>query len=184
MLTYADLYPDEVAGMVVIDTTAPKDKPTTSDRAATPTPTTSSTGSPRSCRPHRSWGQSRLKPCPKLPSPPRSSAEARSSLKTGDSLRAFIGEFLAANASNGRSRRLTDFADKPLVILTAGVGSDADFVATHERLASLSTNGVHRVIDGASHETLLADAKDSEATTQAVLDVLRLMVRGGGPLPR
>ena len=111
------------------------------------------------------------------------SGDLRASLKTGDSLRAFIDEFLAANASMGQAAALTDFADKPLVILTAGVGSGGDFVAAHEQLATLSTNGVHRVIDGATHETLLADEKDSEATTQAVLDVLAL-VRGGGPLPR
>jgi pimeloyl-ACP methyl ester carboxylesterase len=183
VLTYADLYPDEVAGMVVIDTTAPQDEPTTSgsgntdsydlvDRIATLVSTSSQ------------FGLTRLEAMAEVATlPPRSSDEATASLKTGNSFRAFIDEFLSANASTGEAAALTDFADKPLVILTAGVGSDADFVATHERLATLSTNGVHRVIDGATHETLLADEKDSEATTQAVLDVLA-SVRGGGPLSR
>jgi pimeloyl-ACP methyl ester carboxylesterase len=183
VLTYADLYPDEVAGMVVIDTTAPKDEPTTSasnnadsyeiiDRIATLVSTSSR------------FGVTRLEAMSEVATlPPQSSDEARASLKTGDSLRAFIDEFLAANASMGQAAALTDFADKPLVILTAGVGSGGDFVAAHEQLATLSTNGVHRVIDGATHETLLADEKDSEATTQAVFDVLA-SVRGEGPLPR
>jgi pimeloyl-ACP methyl ester carboxylesterase len=183
VLTYAARYPDEVAGMVVIDTTAPKDEPTASasndadpydlvDRVATLVSTSSQ------------FGLTRLEAMAEVATlPPKSSDEATASLKTGDSFRAFIDEFLSANASMGEAAALTDFGDKPLVILTAGVGSDADFVATHEQLAALSTNGVHRVIDGATHETLLTDEKDSEATTQAVLDVLA-SVRDGGPLPK
>jgi pimeloyl-ACP methyl ester carboxylesterase len=182
VLTYAHLYPDEVAGMVVIDTTAPKDEPTTStstnadsydlvDRVATLVSTSSQ------------FGLTRLESMAEVATlPPRSSDEATASLKTGNSLRAFIDEFIASNASTGEAAALTDFRDKPLVILTAGVGSDADFVAAHEQLATMSTNGVHRVIDGATHNDLLTDEKDSEAPTQAILDVLA-SVRSGGPLP-
>jgi len=183
VLTYAHLYPDEVAGMVVIDTTAPTGEPTTGgssnadsydlvDRVATLVSTSSQ------------FGLTRLEAMAEVATlPPQSSDEATASLKTGNSFRAFIDEFLSANASMGEAAALTDFGDKPLVIMTAGVGSDADLIATHERLATLSTNGVHRVIDGATHNDLLTDEKDSKATTQAVLDVLA-SVRGGGPLPR
>ena len=52
---------------------------------------------------------------------------------------------------------LDDFADKPLVVLTAGSGSDAAHLASQNELATLSTNSVHRVIDGAAHEALVAD---------------------------
>jgi hypothetical protein len=58
------------------------------------------------------------------------------------------------------------------VVLTAGTGSDADLIASHVRLTTMSTNSAHRVIDGASHQELLGDEKDSAATSQAILDVV------------
>jgi hypothetical protein len=50
-------------------------------------------------------------------------------------------------------------------------------------MATLSTNSVHRIIDGATHEALIADQEAAAATTQAILDVVS-SVRGGGPLVR
>ncbi|MCA1708363.1 MAG: hypothetical protein LC808_35835 [Actinobacteria bacterium] len=47
----------------------------------------------------------------------------------------------------------------------------------------MSTNSVHRVIDGATHQTLIAHEEDSAATTQAILDVVS-SVRSPGPLDR
>ena len=67
---------------------------------------------------------------------------------------------------------LSDFGAKPLVVLTAGVGSDATHPAAQNRLATLSTNSAHRVIAGASHEGLVGEQKYAAATSQAILDVL------------
>ena len=39
-------------------------------------------------------------------------------------------------------------------------------------MARLSTNSVHRVIDGATHEALIADEAGAAATTEAILDVV------------
>jgi hypothetical protein len=39
-------------------------------------------------------------------------------------------------------------------------------------MARLSTNSVHRVIAGATHEDLIANQEDAAATTQAILDVV------------
>jgi hypothetical protein len=39
-------------------------------------------------------------------------------------------------------------------------------------MARLSTNSVHRVIDGAAHEDLIGNEEDAAATTQAILDVV------------
>jgi hypothetical protein len=75
---------------------------------------------------------------------------------------------------------LGDFADKPLVVLTAGIGSGATHAAAQNDLATLSTNSVHRVID-AEHDGLVADEKGSAATTRAILDLV-LSVRSERPL--
>jgi hypothetical protein len=78
---------------------------------------------------------------------------------------------------------LVNFASKPLVVLTAGIGSDATHLAAQNHLATLSTNNVHRVIDGAAHEPLVADEKYAAVTTRAILDVVS-SVRSAGPLAR
>jgi hypothetical protein len=39
-------------------------------------------------------------------------------------------------------------------------------------MATLSTNSVHRIIAGATHEDLVGNEEDAAATTQAILDVV------------
>ena len=48
-------------------------------------------------------------------------------------------------------------------------------------MATLSTNSVHRVVEDASHESLVADPDGAAATTEAILDVVS-SVRSGEPL--
>lgn len=76
---------------------------------------------------------------------------------------------------------LTDFANKPLVVLTAGSGHDAAWSSAQNHLATLSTNSAHRVIVGATHEGLVADREFADATTQAIIDVVT-SIRHPGPL--
>jgi pimeloyl-ACP methyl ester carboxylesterase len=181
VLTYAAQYPDQVAGMVVIDTTAPRETlPAISSdepgsyyplgRVATLISTTARLGLTRLYAPSEAGTL-----------PPQSEDDARANLTTGSNLRSFIDEFAQANSSMAEAGSLTDFGDKPLVVLTAGTGSDADLIASHERIAAMSSNGVHRTIDGASHEELVADEKDSASTSQAVLDVVAA-IRNATPL--
>jgi pimeloyl-ACP methyl ester carboxylesterase len=181
VLTYAARYPDQVAGMVVVDTTAPREtRPATSSdepnsyyllgRVATLISTSAR------------LGLTRLSASAEFGSlPPQFRDEVRASLATSSNLRSFIDEFAQANASMAQAGSFTGFGDKPLVVLTAGSGSDAALVAAHDRLAAMSTNSVHRVIDGATHEELIADEKDSTATSQAILDVVAA-IRGATPL--
>jgi pimeloyl-ACP methyl ester carboxylesterase len=183
VLTFAARYPDEVAGMVLVDTTAPAAKPvsTTPDdpgsydlmgRISALVSSSARLGLTRLYS-HVAFGSL----------PPQSRDEVRASLATANNLRSTIDEFVQANASMGQAASLRDFGDKPLVVLTAGSGSDAAWIATHDKLAALSTNSAHRVIDGADHEALIADEQHSAATTQAILDVVS-SVRSGGPLVR
>jgi hypothetical protein len=76
---------------------------------------------------------------------------------------------------------LTDFGDKPLIVLTAGADTDGAHNAAQEKLATLSTNSSHRVIEGASHPALILDQRYAQATTQAILDVVS-SVRNSQPL--
>ena len=83
-----------------------------------------------------------------------------------------IDEYLQASASIEQAAALRDFADKPLIVLTAGSGHDAAWSTAQNHLATLSTNSVHRIIAGATHEDLIANQQDAAATTQAILDVV------------
>jgi hypothetical protein len=47
----------------------------------------------------------------------------------------------------------------------------------------LSTNSAHRVVDGATHTSLVLDEQDAAATTQAILDVVS-SIRNDEPLDR
>ena len=97
-------------------------------------------------------------------------------------LRSTIDEYVQANASTVQPASLKDFADKPLVVLEAGLGSSADWPAKQEHLAGLSTNSAHRVID-ATHDDLVSNQADAAKTTQAILDVVS-SVRSKAPIAK
>jgi pimeloyl-ACP methyl ester carboxylesterase len=185
VLTFAARYPDEVAGMVLVDSTAPK--PAANTGAASPGDAGSydvmgrisalvSTSARLGLG--RLYGQLEHGSLP-----PRSRDEARASSATASNVRSTIDEYIQANASMEQAASLGDVADKPLVVLTAGIGSDATHSAAQNDLATLSTNSVHRVIDGATHDSLISDEQDAAATTQAILDVVS-SVRSPGRLVR
>lgn len=185
MLTFAARYPGEVAGMVLVDSTAP---------ASAAKPGKASPGDEGSydligrvsalVSTSARLGLGRLYGRFAFGSlPPRSRDEVRASIATASNVRSTIDEFVQATASVEQAASLVDFADKPLVVLTADSGHDAAWSAAQNHLATLSTNSVHRVIDGATHEALVADEDDAAATTQAILDVVS-SVRSAGPLVR
>ena len=76
---------------------------------------------------------------------------------------------------------LLDFGDKPLVVLTAGNGNDAAWRAAQNKTVTLSTNSVHRVVEGAVHADLVLDRADAAVTAQAINDVVS-SVRNNQPL--
>jgi pimeloyl-ACP methyl ester carboxylesterase len=185
VLAFAARYPDDVAGMVLVDSTAP-----------------ASAAKPGAASPYDGGSYDVLGRVSALASvsarlglgrlfshfsfgslPPRSRDEVRATGATANNLRSTIDEYVQANASTQEAASLRAFADKPLVVLTAGVGSDATHAAAQNHLATLSTNSVHRVVDDATHEGLVADEEHAVVTTQAILDVVA-SVRNAGPLDR
>jgi pimeloyl-ACP methyl ester carboxylesterase len=173
VLTFAARYPEEVAGMVLVDSTAPA--------AATAGAMSAGHGGSNAAMGRVAvlvstaarLGLARLYAQFAIGSlPPRSRDEVRASDATASTLRSTIDEYLQANASVEQAAALRDFADKPLIVLTAGSGHDAAWSAAQNRLARLSTNGVHRVIAGATHEDLIGSEEGAAATTQAILDVV------------
>jgi pimeloyl-ACP methyl ester carboxylesterase len=177
--TFAANYPDQVAGLVLLDSTAPKPGP------PLPTRTESYSALGRvsalfSAVAH--LGAGRLIAEASYGSlPPHFRGEARANASTALYLRSSIEEFVAANTSMQQAASLTNLDGKPLVVLTADTGNGADWQAKQDQMATLSTNNSHRVAKDTTHESLLYDEADSAAASQAIRDVIAA-VRTGRPL--
>jgi pimeloyl-ACP methyl ester carboxylesterase len=78
-----------------------------------------------------------------------------------------------------QATRVTSIGDVPLVIVSAGPGSQRGWAEAQDAQVGLSTNAVHRTLPSATHDSLL-DA-DSASSAQAILDVIAA-VRDGAPL--
>lgn len=185
VLTYASLYPDDVAGLVLIDSTAPASEAPAEmtsggQNGSYDLPSRISALLSSSAR----LGLSRLIAQADYGSlPPQSRDEIRASAATASYAKSTLDEYIQAGASGRQAATLTDFEDKPLVVVTAGVGSSATWMTAQDHLATLSTNSSHRVIDGAIHAGLVHDEQGAAATTQAILDVVS-SIRNDEPLPR
>jgi pimeloyl-ACP methyl ester carboxylesterase len=185
VLAFADLYPDDVAGMVLVDSTNPASM--TKQAVASPGSVGSYDVMGRfsalvsvSAR----LGLGRLyAPVEAGSLPPRSRDEVRANIATAGGLGSTIDEYVQSNTAMQQAASLTDFTDKPLAVLTAGIGNDPTHAAAQNHLAALSTNSVHVTIDDASHEGLVADETYAAITTQAILDVVS-SVRTSAPLAR
>jgi pimeloyl-ACP methyl ester carboxylesterase len=184
VLAFAARYPDEVAGMVLVDSTEP-------GSAATPgtSPETESSYD-ITWRASGLLSSSARLGLPRLVGqldfgslPPGARDEARALIVTPNHVQSTIDEYMRAAASADQAASLRDFGDKPLFVLTAGSGSDAEWMAAQDDLASLSTNSAHRVVDGAAHIDLIFEKDDAAVTSQAILDVVS-SVRSGGRLVR
>ena len=184
-LTHAQRYPGEVAGMVLIDstnpaTTADPAKATAYDTAADAITDRVAALGAAAAR----LGLLRLLPAAGYGDLPRQARdEVAAKTATADYASGWINEFVQANASGAEAAMLTNFGEKPLVVLTAGAETDATHDAAQNKLATLSTNSSHRVIDGASHIGLITDQQDAKATIQAILDVVT-SVRNNDPLAK
>jgi len=78
---------------------------------------------------------------------------------------------------------LTDLNGKPLIVLTADTGNAAGWQQAQDRMATLSTNSLHRVANATTHASILDDEAGSAAASRAIRDVVA-SVRTSRLLPR
>jgi pimeloyl-ACP methyl ester carboxylesterase len=150
-LTFAARYPEEVAGLVLVDSTAPATEP--ESESAQPTDATNRISALVA-------GAARL------------GVGRLVGVETPSHLRSTIHEYLQAGSSAQHAAALRNFTDKPLIVLTAGTANPPGWDASQEALASLSTNSLHRVIDEATHASFTTDEEDAAATVTGILDVV------------
>src|SRR5215216_1895068 len=117
---------------------------------------------------------------PDLPPQQREQIEAFNS--STQHLGTTVEEFRATPETSAQVRRTGSLGDKPLAVITAGEQS-SDWLEMQEELAALSPNSIHRVVDGATHESLLYDKRDSQVSSAAIEQVVQA-VRTDRPLTR
>jgi len=89
-------------------------------------------------------------------------------------------EFIVLPTVLQQSSTLTSIGDRPLIVVTAGAEADPGWVAAQESMPRLSTASVHRILTTATHNSLVSGV-DTAASIQAILDVLT-SIRAGTAL--
>jgi pimeloyl-ACP methyl ester carboxylesterase len=179
VLTFAAAYPDQVVGLVLLDSTAPRPGAVAPIMAGS-YDLIGRLSTLLSATAH--LGAAHLIPDSYDSLPARSRDEARATVSTARSAESYLNEFRAGAAATRQAAALADFAGKPLIVVTAGRGNDSTWQAAQNKLATLSTNSRHRIVADATHASLVLDQTHAAAASQAIRDVVEA-VRTDQALP-
>jgi pimeloyl-ACP methyl ester carboxylesterase len=171
-MAYAARYREQVAGMVLLDTTSPYQTAAGMMNAGSLNPFALLPSVAR-------LGVGRLFPTSTWSAFPDPEASRYAAFTTSPrGLGNIADEAATMPALLGQARELSALGSTPLVVLTAaGHASDAVWNAAQDRMAALSTNSSHRSAD-AGHGGLLDERSGAQQSTSAIDDVVRA-VRGG-----
>ncbi len=184
---FAAHYPDEVAGLILIDSTASEEPAKSVIPAPPPMGAESSYD-----------GVGRFATLVSLSArvglarlygdlvggtlPARSEEMLRANTAQASTVRSVVDEYLRGGDASRKAASLRDLGDKPLVVLTAGE-HPASWMTVQKKSTTLSTNSVHRVVDGATHQGLEDEKQYAAHITRAVLDVVT-SIRNNQPLSK
>jgi pimeloyl-ACP methyl ester carboxylesterase len=148
---FADRYPEEVSGLVLVDPTHP-DQMQRAPREGQAMDTTRRVMRVFDGLSH--VGVLRLPAAMFMPGlPARQDAELRAHAADGFAAAAAAEISAIEDRTFPQVRRAGPLGDRPLVVLSAShtVAQEPVFLELHKELARLSSRGTHRVVDGASH---------------------------------
>jgi pimeloyl-ACP methyl ester carboxylesterase len=179
MQTYAARYPDEVAGVALVDSSTDPDQfsqrpegrdsyePQKQSFAVVPLLVRLGVSLPARLGVVRLL--SKLDPAsPELPPQQREQIDALTPSTRQWSTSAL--EFLAPTQTL-RLGSPGSLGNKPLAVVTAGE-SEPSWLKLQDELATLSSNSSHRVVKRATHESLLYERSDAQATSAAIDEVV------------
>jgi pimeloyl-ACP methyl ester carboxylesterase len=178
--SFAAQFPDEVAGMVLLDSTAPK--PGGSSPSAAQSPDIVERGCALVAATAHLGVWRLIAQVTSGSLPPQAQEEADANASTARSVASSLKEYLVdSSVSMQQASSLTSLGSKPLIVVTADEGvTDPQWQTKQDQMTRLSTNSLHRHA-AATHQSLLADEGDSVAASQAVRDVVSA-VRESRPL--
>jgi pimeloyl-ACP methyl ester carboxylesterase len=175
-MTYAARFPEQVAGVVLLDATSPYLSAAGQPHAGPPgaiavLPSVARLGVGR-LLPRSFWSA--------LPEPAAARVQALQTSPRG--WRNVRDESATLPVLLSQARTLTTLGSTPLVVLTAAEHvADPEWAAAHDRMAALSTDSSHRTAE-ATHAGLLDEEHGAALSARAIDDVVRA-VRTGTPLP-
>jgi hypothetical protein len=103
--------------------------------------------------------------------PPQQRAQIEAFNSSTRQLSTTAQEFRATPQTTAQVRSTGSIGDRPLAVISAGEQSSSWLELQYE-LAALSSNSIHCVVDGATHESLLYDRRDTRVTSAAILKVV------------
>jgi pimeloyl-ACP methyl ester carboxylesterase len=178
---FAARYPDQVAGMVMLDSqpnealTGLPDFPSfyqTIRRVSALCPSLARLGV------FRLFNQFTFD---SLPAQTRDAERAVES--TASLYRIYRDEFAELPMTLTEAAALTTIGDRPLIVVTAAKGAQAGWLPLQDKMAGLSTNSAHRVLPDTDHASLIDDRIGAAQASQAILDVVA-SVRSGTALTK
>src|SRR5919107_672799 len=189
MQTYAARYPDEVAGVALVDSSTEPDqfsqRPETRDSHETQeqtfaaVPRLAQLGASLLARLGVVRLVSKLDPAsPELP--PQQRAQIDALTPSTRQVSASAGEFLAPTQTL-RLGSPESLRNKPLAVVTAPKQAEPGWLKLQDKLDTLSSKSIHTVVKGATHTSLLYDRSNSQATSAAIVEVVSA-VRNDRPL--
>jgi pimeloyl-ACP methyl ester carboxylesterase len=169
-LVYAEQYPEQVAGLALIDSATPyqfdlPDYPSFYSMFRRVSALFSSLARVGIGRLTLGRGFAGL--------PPSAREDARAFASSPHELRSDRLEFLMLPKVFDQAKALKSLDGKPLAVLSGDVGEQRGWVAAQARLAQLSRNSVHRTVHGATHAALLEDQRFAAITSRTIADVVR-----------
>jgi pimeloyl-ACP methyl ester carboxylesterase len=117
---------------------------------------------------------------PDLPSQQRAQIEAFNS--STRQVSTTVEEFRATPQTSAQVRSTGSLGDTPLAVISAGE-QPPSWLEMQDELAALSPNSIHRVVEGATHESLLYESRDAQVTSAAIDQVVEA-VRTDRPMTR
>jgi pimeloyl-ACP methyl ester carboxylesterase len=177
--TYAAKYPDEVAGLVLVDSTASHNTPVSRPEAGSYNVLKHASSLIASTA--RLGVGHLIANADFSDLPPTYRDDARKTAATGKEMAGFLDEFVVANRSEAEAGSLRSLGAKPLIVLTAELDNSKGWMADQNKSVKLSTNSLHRVVSGATHPSFVENPEHAAAIARAIHDVVE-SVRTGGPL--
>jgi hypothetical protein len=87
-----------------------------------------------------------------MPTPaPQARGELRASWATARQARSVLAELAEAPTAMTQAQTLRSLGGKPLIVVTAGSGQQAGWMAAQDDLVKLSANSLHRVVPNATY---------------------------------
>ena len=179
VLNFARLFPDEVAGVVLLDSMHPEQYTKVPSwpafyqgfrRFSAVLPSLSRLGFGHLLYDGAYAGL-----------PERARDEQRSFWSTPRHSRSVRDEFSRLRTAMAQAGSLTSLGDRPLAVVTALKDAAGGWSAAQDELADLSTNRVHVVVADATHAALVETEAFAARSSQAIVDVVD-SIRSGTPL--